>query len=86
MDYNELKLLEDKTKVLINSFHNLKQERDKLINLNEEKSNEINDLKSQISLMENERNEIRNRIEGLISKINEISDISTEEFVIENEW
>jgi cell division protein ZapB len=85
MDYNELKLLEDKTKVLINSFHNLKQERDKLINLNEEKSNEINDLKSQISLMENERNEIRNRIEGLISKINEISDISTEEFVIENE-
>jgi len=84
MEHIELKLLEDKTKVLINVFQNLKQERDKLITINEEKINEINELKAKISLMENERDEIKSRIEILISKINEINDISSEDFILEN--
>ncbi len=72
MEQNELKLLEDKTKVLINAFQTIKDERNILLRSNEDKTKEISSLQEKISHLESERDEIKNRIEGLISKIDEL--------------
>jgi chromosome segregation ATPase len=84
MEQNELKLLEDKTKVLINAFQTIKDERNILLRSNEDKTKEISSLQEKISHLESERDEIKNRIEGLISKIDEL-DVITSDLPDDNE-
>ncbi|RLA84960.1 MAG: hypothetical protein DRG40_05265 [Deltaproteobacteria bacterium] len=64
--FNEL---EERIERLTRGFLSLKEERNNLLNLLKQKEEEISSLKGELEEMRAEKEEIRNRIIGLIEKI-----------------
>ena len=69
MGWEAFKELEERIEKLTRGYLFLKEERSNLLNLLKEKEEEISSLKGELEEMRAEKEEIRNRIIGLIEKI-----------------
>jgi len=69
MKWEAFNELEERIEKLTKGYLSLKEERNNLLNLLRQKEEEISSLKGELEEMRAEKEEIRNRIIGLIEKI-----------------
>jgi|GEM_PF-3334240 len=74
MGGQELQALEEKIEKLLNHCAQLRRERSELLAKNQDQVRRIKELDEQVAEFQGEREEIRRRVSGLISRIDELGD------------
>ncbi|MEW5911453.1 MAG: cell division protein ZapB [Thermodesulfobacteriota bacterium] len=69
MDLSTFKTLETKIEELLNRLKALKQENDEVRGRLEEKEREVAELTQLLSVQDAERDQVRERVEGLLAKL-----------------
>lgn len=69
MDLSTFKTLETKIEELLNRLKALKQENDEVRRRLEEKEREVAELTQLLSVQDAERDQVRERVEGLLAKL-----------------
>lgn len=69
MEWEELRLLEERIEKILQGYLRLKEERDRLLELLKERDEEIAGLRKEVEVLKGERHEVRSRVERLIERL-----------------
>lgn len=79
MNDNELRMLEEKLEQLIHYCEGLREDHKNLAKKNEELSSKLSEAEENLIRLNGERENIRNRVADLISKIDQLGPDSSED-------
>ncbi len=72
MEFQEIKLLEEKIEALLGVVENLRRERESLLQQLKQKEEEIAGLQADLARFQEERAQIKDRVQGLLSRIDQL--------------
>ncbi|NPB08892.1 MAG: cell division protein ZapB [Thermodesulfobacteria bacterium] len=72
MEFQEIRLLEEKIEALLGVLQDLRREKEELLAQLRQKEEEISGLRTELSRLREERDLIKEKVQGLLSRIDQL--------------